>query len=82
MYSELGARRRKGTFIATLTAALGLFVIGYPLSPAAIRTMLLGYLLLAAGASRFLLGHRFKMARSAGTMRPAPVRSGDYTHYR
>jgi len=49
IYGDVTARRRDDTFMATLTAALGLFVIGYPLAPATVRMMLLGYLLIVAG---------------------------------
>jgi len=79
MHNKFRKRRREDTFMATLTAALGLFVIGYPLAPDAVRTTLLSYLLIVAGAARFVLGSRFFTTRPAETMTPVPVRSADYT---
>jgi hypothetical protein len=82
MHNGISARRRAETFTATLTGALGLLVIGYPLAPATIGTMLLGYLPIVAGAAQFVLGHRFKMTRSAESIMAVPVRSADYMRYR
>lgn len=57
---EIKTRRSAVAFIGNSVAALSVLVIGDPLAPAAIRTMLIGWILIAAGATRFILGHHFQ----------------------
>ena len=68
---------RRATFMGSLIVILSLVVIGYPLAPATIRTMLAGWILVVAAITRFILGHHFQPAGSALNMRPVRVRSTD-----
>jgi uncharacterized membrane protein HdeD (DUF308 family) len=49
--------RKAMAFLGNLMALLGLLVLGFPLTPATIRTMLLGWLLIAVAITRFVMGH-------------------------
>jgi len=60
-----------------LIAMLSLVVIGCPLAPATIRTVLVGWILIVAAAMRFILGHRFQPIGSAVTLRLGHARSAD-----
>jgi uncharacterized membrane protein HdeD (DUF308 family) len=62
---ETKTRRRAMAFMGNLIAILSLVVIGYPLAPATIRTMLVGWILVVAVIMRFSLGHRFQPLGSA-----------------
>ena len=66
---------RRATFMGSLIVILSLVVIGYPLAPATIRTMLAGWVLVVATITRFILGRHFQPAGSALNMRPVRVRS-------
>jgi uncharacterized membrane protein HdeD (DUF308 family) len=57
MTGEIETRRRAGVFIGNLTALLGLLVIGYPLAPATIRTMLFSWILIVVAIVQFIFGH-------------------------
>jgi len=48
MTDETKTRRRALAFMGNLIAILSLVVIGYPLTPATIRTMLVGEILVVA----------------------------------
>jgi uncharacterized membrane protein HdeD (DUF308 family) len=56
-------------------ALLGLLVLGFPLTPATIRTMLLGWLLIAVAITRFVMGHHSQTTESSITVRIVPVSS-------
>jgi uncharacterized membrane protein HdeD (DUF308 family) len=76
MTDETKARRR-ATFMGSLIAILSLVVIGYPLAPATIRTMLIGWILVVAAIMRIILGHRFQPIGRNVTLRPVRVDSTD-----
>jgi uncharacterized membrane protein HdeD (DUF308 family) len=48
--------RKTMAFLGNLTALLGLLLLGFPLTPATIRTMVLGWLLIAVAITRFVIG--------------------------
>jgi hypothetical protein len=75
MTDETKTRRRATGFMASLIAMLSLVVIGYPLTPATIRTTLVGWTLIVAVLTRFILGHPFQLLESARTLRPVHLRS-------
>jgi uncharacterized membrane protein HdeD (DUF308 family) len=55
MTCESETRTRTGTFMGNLVPVLGLYFIGYPLSRATIRTMLIGWILILAAMTQFIL---------------------------
>ena len=67
--------RKAMAFLGNLTALLGLLVLGFPLTPATIRTMVLGWLLLAIAITRCVMGHDSLTTESSATLRMAPVSS-------
>ena len=69
--------RRRATFMGSLIAMLTLVVIGYPLAPATIRTMLVGWILIVAAITRFILGHHFQPIGSALNLRTVRVCATD-----
>ena len=74
---------RKGmAFMGNLTALLGLLAIGFPLTPATIRAMLLGWLLIAVAITRFVMGHQSQTTESSATLRMVPVGSADCRRHR
>ena len=75
-------RRRAMAFMGNLVAILSLVVIGYPLAPATIRTMLVGWILIVAAITRFILGHHCHPMGSPVTLRPVRVRSTDWERLR
>ena len=75
MTDETKTRRKAMAFMGNLVAILSLVVIGYPLAPATIRTMLVGWILIVAAITRFILGHQ--PTGSPVTLRPVRVRSAD-----
>jgi hypothetical protein len=54
MTGDMRTRQRAAAFLCT--AALSLLALGFPLSPAAIRVTLLGWVLIFVAVSRFMLG--------------------------
>jgi|GEM_PF-6147396 len=69
---------RTATALAgNLIATLSLVIIGYPLAPTTIRTMLFGWVLVVAAVTRFILGYQFQRIASSVTLRPVRVRSMD-----
>jgi uncharacterized membrane protein HdeD (DUF308 family) len=61
--------------MGNLTALLGLLVLGFPLTPATIKTIVLGWLLLAVAITRFVMGHDSLTTESSITLRIVPVGS-------
>src|SRR6266853_5044642 len=51
---ELKKRSVWSIFMGVLTAALGVFLIGYPLATATITTVLLGWVLIFVGIAQFV----------------------------
>jgi hypothetical protein len=82
MTSETETRGGTGCFISNLIPVLTLLVIGYPLAPATIRTMLVGWILMGVAITRSILGHRFHVTGSAVTTGTAPVHAMDCGRYR
>ena len=60
MSGEMRTRQRAAAFLCNATAALSLLALGFPLTPAAIRATLLGWVLVLVAVSRFMLG-RFRI---------------------
>jgi uncharacterized membrane protein HdeD (DUF308 family) len=67
--------RKAMAFMGNLTALLGLLVLGFPLTPATIRTTLLGWLMMAVAITRFFMGHHSQTTESSATLRMVPLRS-------
>ena len=79
---EIKTLRGAPVFMGNLIAALGLLVIGYPVAPAAIRTLLLGWIVVALGLAQLVLGRLFQARVSVVPVRGAPLRSRDCGRYR
>jgi uncharacterized membrane protein HdeD (DUF308 family) len=77
MTDKTKTRRKAMAFLGNLVAILSLVVIGYPLAPATIRTMLVGWILIVAAITRFILVHHCQSMGSPVTLRPVRVRSTD-----
>lgn len=80
MSGEIETRRRAVAFMGNLTAVLGLLVLGFPLTPATIRTMLVGWVLIVVAVMQFIVG-RFLTRGSSITSRTVPVRSTNGGRY-
>ncbi len=61
MTNETSTSGGTGAFMSNLIPVLTLLVIGYPLAPATIRTMLVGWILMVVAIARLILGDRFQM---------------------
>jgi len=57
MTAEMEARQRTVTFLEDTAAAMGLLVLGFPLTPATIKATLLGWILVVVSITRFRFGH-------------------------
>ncbi len=66
---EIKTRQRAVAVMGNLIAVLGLLVIGYPLTPATIRMLLLGWVLIVVAVTRFAVRRQFQTAGSAVTLR-------------
>jgi len=73
MTGETKTCHRATAFTGNLIAILILVVIGFPLAPATIRTMILGWILVVAAITRFILRHHFQPIGCAVTLRPTRV---------
>jgi uncharacterized membrane protein HdeD (DUF308 family) len=71
MTGEMETSRKAAAIISNLTALLGLLVLGYPLAPATIRTMLFGWILIAVTIMQSIFGH-FQTTRSSVTVTRHP----------
>ena len=71
-----------GAFTSNLVPALSLFIIGYPLCRATIRTMLIGWFLLMVAATRLVLNRYFQKAGFALPVRAVITISSDFRRYR
>src|SRR5271169_3613204 len=71
MTGEIETRRKAMALMGNLTAVLGLLVLGFPLTPSTIRSMLLGWILTVAAILQFIWGHS-QTARSAVTVGQRP----------
>jgi uncharacterized membrane protein HdeD (DUF308 family) len=80
MSGEIETRRRAVAFMGNLTAVLGLLILGFPLTPATIRTTLVGWFLMAVAVMQFIVG-RFQTTGSSITSRSVPLRSTDCGRY-
>jgi hypothetical protein len=77
MTGESEEGRTAVVFLSDMTAVLGLLVLGFPLTPATIRTTLVGWFLVTAGVMQLLLGHSQTTGLSAFP-RTSSARSRDY----
>ena len=75
MIGEIETSRKAAAIIGNLTALLGLLVLGYPLAPATIRTMLLGWILIVVTIMRFIFGHFLTTQSSVAVTRHPYSRS-------
>lgn len=82
MTSDTKAREGTGAFMSNLIPVLTLLVIGYPLAPATIRAMLVGWILICGALTRSILGHHFQTKGSVVSRRTAPARSVESWRYR
>lgn len=71
MTNEIETRRRAMALIGNLTAVLGLLVLGSPVTPSTIRSMLLGWILTAVAILQVIWGHS-QTAQSPVTVGPRP----------
>jgi len=72
MTGKIDRRQLAMVFMGNLTAALGLHVVGYPLTPTEIRATVLAWSLSAVAVAQLILGHRFRMTAVAATIRTGP----------
>jgi uncharacterized membrane protein len=63
MTNETNTSGRTWAFMSNLIPILTLLVIGYPVAPATIRTMLVGWILMVVAIARSILGDRFQNDR-------------------
>ena len=75
MTGEMETSRKASAIIGNLTALLGLLVLGYPLAPATIRTMLLGWILIVVTIMQFIFGHFLTTQSSVAVTRHPYSRS-------
>ena len=84
MTSETKTREGTGAFMGNLIPVLTLLVIGYPLAPATIRAIFVGWILIGGAIPRSILGHHLQTtgsirrdhkdsARTLGRMRALSV---------
>lgn len=71
MTGEIETRRRALALMSNLTAVLGLLVLGFPLTPSTIRSMLLGWILMIVAIAQFIWGH-FQTAQSPVSVGQSP----------
>ncbi len=67
--------RRQATFLGSLIVILSLVVIGYPLAPATIRTMLFGWIPIVAAIMRSIFKRHFEPLGSTLALKPVRVRA-------
>jgi hypothetical protein len=82
MTSETKTREGTGAFMSNLIPVLTLLVIGYPLAPATIRAMLVGWILIGGAITRSILGHHFQITGSVVTIRTGAARLAGCGRYR
>ena len=75
MTSETKTSSGRGEFMDNLIPVLTLLVIGYPLTRATIRAMLVGWILVVITITRSLLRDDFPTTGSAMTLKTATERS-------
>ena len=56
MTGDMRTRQRAAAFLCNAIATWGLLVLGFPLTPAAIRATLLGWILIVVGILRLMFG--------------------------
>ena len=74
MTGEIETSRKASAIIGNLTALLGLLVLGYPLAPATIRTVLLGWILIVVSLMQSIVGQV--------QARPSPLTIGRHSYSR
>lgn len=82
MTSEIKSRGEAGAFMSNLIPVLGLFVLGYPLGRATIRTMLIGWVMIIVALTRLIFSHYFQIAGRTAAGRTAPTSSTGRGRYR
>jgi len=80
--SEIKTHRGAVALVGNLIAVLGLLVIGYPLAPATIRGMVLGWSLIVVAAMQYILRRHFQATRCAVTIRARVCTSTGRGRYR
>jgi flagellar biosynthesis protein FliR len=82
MASESKTWAGAGAFMSNLVPALSLFIIGYPLGRATVRTMLIGWFLIIVALTKFVLSRFFQRAESTMTVRTGTTVCSDSGRYR
>jgi uncharacterized membrane protein HdeD (DUF308 family) len=77
---DLEPHRRISAFTNNLTALLGLLVLGFPVSPVTIRTMLAGWILVVVASLQFALRRVGPQLRLA-SIRTICARVSNLSHY-
>ena len=77
---ELEPHRRVSAFTNNLTALLGLLVLGFPISPATIRSMVAGWMLVVVASLQFVL-RRVRPRLRLAPIRAICARVGNLSHY-
>ncbi len=72
MNGGIETHRRAAAFMGNVITILGLLVLGYPLSPAALRSMLLGWVLFVVATMQFIWMH-FRPTGTCVALSAAPV---------
>lgn len=57
MTVEMEAHQRAVAMLEDMAGAVGLLVLGFPLTPAAVRATLFGWILVVVSITRFRFGH-------------------------
>ena len=81
MTSETKTREGTGAFMNNLIPVLTLLVIGYPLAPATIKAILVGWILVVVALTRSILGNQFQVTASGVNLRTASSRSAGCRRY-
>ena len=74
MNGGIETHRRAAAFMGNVITMLGLLVLGYPLAPAAIRSMLLSWVLFVFAITQFIWRH-FRPTGYSVALSAARVRS-------
>jgi uncharacterized membrane protein HdeD (DUF308 family) len=77
---ELEPHRRVSAFTNDLTALLGLLVLGFPVSPATIRSTVAGWILVVVASLQFVL-RRVEPQLDRAPIRTICARVGNLSHY-
>lgn len=80
MNGGIETHRKAAAFMGNVITILGLLVLGYPLAPAALRSMLFGWVLFVVATTQFIWMH-IRLTGTSVALTAAPVRSRDCGRY-